>query len=294
MSFDVRPDGGATQSTITRRSFLVGAGAFGAGLAGFAGTHSRHQLEITHRTFAIRDLPDSFVGMRMVQISDIHLEEFTEPWFLERVVNEVNALNPEVVLLTGDFVSRSPRPWRVAYKAAWLCAEILAKLKTQERYAILGNHEAVIGPSHVIEPLKRIGIPTLVDSYVALERGYDRIWICGADDATRNPDLRSALPPSPRAPIILMAHEPDYADTFAKDPRFGLVDLMLSGHSHGGQIRLPLAGPLILPSLGRKYVEGHFQVGRTQLYVNRGIGTVGLPLRFDCPAEITHFTLTRA
>jgi hypothetical protein len=294
MSFDPGSGGSVPQSTITRRSFLVGAGAFAAGLGGFAATHGRHELEITHRTFAIRDLPDPFVGMRMVQISDIHLKEYTEPWFLERVVNEVNALNPEIVLLTGDFISRSPRPWGYAYKAAGLCAEILSGLKTQERYAILGNHEAFIGPSHVIEPLKRVGIPMLVDSYVAIERGYDRIWICGADDATRNPDLRSALPPSPRAPIILMAHEPDYADTFAKDPRFGLVDLMLSGHTHGGQLRLPLAGPLILPSLGRKYVQGHFQIGRTQLYVNRGIGTVGLPLRFDCPAEITHFTLARA
>jgi predicted MPP superfamily phosphohydrolase len=281
---------------MTRRSFLAGAGAvaFGAGLGGFAYTKGRHELEITHRTFAIRDLPDPFVGMRMVQISDIHLEEFTEPWFLERVVNEVNALNPEIVLLTGDFISRAPRIYQFAWKAAGLCAEILSGLKTKERYAILGNHEAAVGPGHVIEPLKRVGIPTLVDSYVAIERGYDRIWICGADDATRYPDLRSALPPRPRAPIILMAHEPDYADIFAKDPRFGLVDLMLSGHSHGGQVRLPLVGPLILPALGRKYVEGHYKVGHTQLYVNRGIGTVGMPLRFDCPAEITHFTLTRA
>jgi predicted MPP superfamily phosphohydrolase len=294
MSFDPGPCDDPMQSKMTRRSFMVGAGALGAGFAGFAGTKGRHQLEITHRTFAIRDLPDSFVGMRMVQISDIHLLEFTEAWFLERVVNEVNALNPEIVLLTGDFVSRSPRIYQYAWKAAGLCAEILSQLKTQERYAILGNHEAAIGPSHVIEPLKRIGIPTLVDSYVALERGYDRVWLCGSDDATRVPDLGSALPPSPRAPMILMCHEPDYADTFAKDPRFALVDLMLSGHSHGGQVRLPVAGPLILPALGRKYVEGHFQVGHTQLYVNRGIGTVGLPLRFDCPAEITHFTLTRA
>jgi predicted MPP superfamily phosphohydrolase len=294
MSFDSGSDGSVARSTITRRSFLVGAGALGLGFAGFAGTKGRHALEITHRTFAIRDLPDPFVGMRMVQISDIHLEEYTEPWFLERVVNEVNALNPEIVLLTGDFISRAPRVYQVAWKAAGLCAEILSGLKTKERYAILGNHEAAVGPRHVIEPLKQVGIPMLVDSYVAIERGYERIWICGADDASRNPDLRSALPPEPRAPIILMAHEPDYVDVFAKDPNFGLVDLVLSGHTHGGQVRLPVAGPLILPSLGRKYVEGHFQIGRTQLYVNRGIGTVGLPMRFDCPAEITHFTLTRA
>jgi predicted MPP superfamily phosphohydrolase len=91
-----------------------------------------------------------------------------------------------------------------------------------------------------------------------------------------------------------MCHEPDYADTLALDPRFQRVDLMLSGHSHGGQVRMPFAGPLILPPLGKKYVEGLFHLGHTQLYVNRGIGTVGMPFRLDCPAEITEITLVRA
>jgi predicted MPP superfamily phosphohydrolase len=91
-----------------------------------------------------------------------------------------------------------------------------------------------------------------------------------------------------------MCHEPDLADVFLPNPLFAKVDLMLSGHSHGGQIRLPFIGPLVLPPMGKKYVEGNFQVGRTQLYVNSGVGTVGLPFRFDCPPEITHITLTRA
>jgi predicted MPP superfamily phosphohydrolase len=280
--------------SITRRSFMLGATAFGVGIAAFASTRGRHQLQITHRTFAIANLPDAFLGFRFVQISDIHLEEYTETWFLEHVVAQVNALNPELVLITGDFVSRGPRAMPVAWRAAGLCAEVLTGLKAPQRYAILGNHDVVVGPEHVIPPLQAHGTPVLVDSYVAIERGHDRLWLCGTDDATRNPTLVNTIPTDPRAPVLLMCHEPDYADILALDPRFQQVDLMLSGHSHGGQVRLPFAGPLILPPLGKKYVEGLFHLGRTQLYVNRGIGTVGLPFRLDCPAEITEITLVRA
>jgi hypothetical protein len=91
-----------------------------------------------------------------------------------------------------------------------------------------------------------------------------------------------------------MCHEPDYVEQVVLHPRFPLIDLMLSGHSHGGQIRLPFIGPLILPPMGQKYVEGLFHFGHMQLYVNRGIGTVGLPFRLNCPAELTHITLVRA
>jgi predicted MPP superfamily phosphohydrolase len=90
-----------------------------------------------------------------------------------------------------------------------------------------------------------------------------------------------------------MVHEPDYADTVRQHPRFPMIDVMLSGHTHGGQVRLPLAGPMVLPPMGRKYVEGAFQIGHMQLYVNRGLGTVGLPMRLNCPPEITHITLIR-
>jgi predicted MPP superfamily phosphohydrolase len=89
----------------------------------------------------------------------------------------------------------------------------------------------------------------------------------------------------------MMVHEPDVLPAVA---RLDGVDLMLSGHTHGGQVRLPFLPPLLLPDLGRHYVEGHFQLGRTQLYVNRGIGAVGLPFRFRCPSEITELTLQPA
>jgi uncharacterized protein len=295
MSFVSDTDGAPKResTSMTRRGFLYGASSLSVGFATYAGTHGRHDLETARRTIAVENLPDAFVGFRIVQISDIHLEEFTESWFLEHVVAETNALKPDLVLLTGDFISKGPRPIEFAWKCAGICAEILSGLKAPQRYASLGNHDQGVGPGHVIEPMRAHGTPFLVDSHVAIERGSDRIWL-GGTEANAAPDLNLSVPADPRAPVLLMCHEPDFADTLALNPRFQSVDLMLSGHSHGGQVRLPLVGPLILPPMGKKYVEGHFQLGRTQLYVNRGIGTVGMPFRFHCRPELTHITLTRA
>ena len=279
----------------TRRAFLGGAAATAVGVAVYSGSHARHEYNITHQTFPIRNLPDAFVGFRMVQLSDIHLEEFTEAWFLERMIAETNALNPDIVVITGDFVSRGPRELTVAYHAAGLAAELLESLRAPQRFAILGNHDVGVGADVVIRNLENHGTPVLVDSYFPLERGSDVLWLAGADDAaTRSPDLDLSVPADPRAPVILLAHEPDFADQVRQHPRFPLIDLMLSGHSHGGQVRLPFVGPLILPPLGKKYIAGHYQFDHMHLYVNRGIGTVGLPFRLNCPAEITHITLTRA
>ncbi len=281
--------------SLTRRGFIATAAAAGLGLATYSGTHARHEFEITHLTIPIRNLPDSFKGFRIVQMSDIHLDEYTEPSFLERMVAQVNKLDPDLVLITGDFVSRGPGPLSVAWKAAGTGAEILSTLKAPQRFGILGNHDVGVGAEHVIRPLEAHGTPILVDSYTPIERGRDVLWLCGADDAgTRRPDLNYAIPARPHAPVLFMCHEPDYVDRVIHHPRFPLIDLMLSGHTHGGQIRLPYVGPLILPPMGQKYVEGMFHFDHMQMYVNRGIGTVGLPFRLNCPAELTHFTLARA
>jgi uncharacterized protein len=281
--------------SITRRSFLAAAAAAGLGIATYAGTHARHEFEITQVTLPIRDLPDAFQNFRIVQMSDIHLEEYTEAFFFERMIKQVNNLDPDLVVITGDYVSRGPRDLSVAWKAAGVGAEILSTLKAPQRFGILGNHDVNVGAEHVIQPLEAHGTPILVDSYTPIERGRDVLWLCGADDAgTRNPDLNFAIPENPRAPVLFMCHEPDYVDDVIPHPRFPLIDVMLSGHSHGGQIRLPYIGPLILPPMGQKYVEGLFHFSHMQLYVNRGIGTVGLPFRLNCPAELTHITLVRA
>ena len=282
-------------SRFTRRHFLIGSGAAAAGFALYSGEVARHEIDIVRRTIAIDDLPTPFHGYTIAQLSDIHLDEYTEPYFLERVVRQVNSLNPDLALLTGDFVTHGAFSFLATRNAAYRCAEILSTLTAPIRYAILGNHDVAVGAPMVIQALTSYGTPVLVNKYVSIERGGDRLWLCGlADPATSDPDLNLTIPADPRAPVILLSHEPDYADTVVKHPRFPLIDLVLAGHSHGGQVRLPFVGALILPPLGEKYVEGYFRFDRMQLYVNRGIGTVGLPFRLNCPPEITLLTLQPA
>ncbi|HMH15130.1 MAG TPA: metallophosphoesterase [Edaphobacter sp.] len=282
-------------SRFTRRKFLVGSGVAAAGLTLYSGEIARHNLDTVHQTIGIKDLPSPFHGYRIVQLSDIHLDEFTEPFFLEHVVHKVNALAPDLVLLTGDFITRGSLTFVASTHAAHRCAEILSTLTSPLRYAILGNHDVSVSAPLVIRSLTSNGTPVLVNEHVAIERNGSRIWLCGSDDlCASHPDINRTVPANPDGPVLLMAHEPDYADIVVNHPRGQLVDLMFSGHSHGGQVRLPFVGPLILPPLGEKYVQGYFRFDKMQLYVNRGIGTVGLPFRLNCPPEITVITLQPA
>ncbi|NYF80303.1 metallophosphoesterase [Granulicella arctica] len=282
-------------SRISRRDFLAGAGAIAAGLSIDAGLIARHEIEFTHRTLNIARLPEAFHGFRIAQISDIHLEEFTESTFLRIAIHRLNKLAPDLVLLTGDFASYGPLSHAFSLRAIERCAELLKKLVCPLRYAVLGNHDANIGSPFVVRTLSESGLPVLVNQHVPIERNGQRFWLCGLDDAgTSNPILDLAVPRDPDGPVVLMCHEPDYADEVIRHPRGPLVDVMLSGHSHGGQVRLPFLGPMVLPPMGKKYVEGLFHFNQMQLYVNRGLGTVGLPFRFNCPPEITLFTLQPA
>lgn len=283
-----------TSSNLTRRAFLAGAvGA--AGLALYANEISRHELEVTQRTFHLNRLPGNFDGFRIVQISDLHLEEFTEDFFLRQVIAQVNALAADLVLVTGDYVSRGPLRYNLAYAAAARCGQLLGELTCPERYGILGNHDQAVGSRIVTDHMENHGLPILTNKHVRIERNGEHFWLGGTDDVSGGkPNLFQAVPDQADAPVILMVHEPDYFDHVIVHARGRYVDLMLSGHTHGGQVRLPGLRPLLLPPLGRVYTEGHYRFENTQLYVNRGVGTVGVPLRLNCPPEITVLTLRPA
>jgi uncharacterized protein len=280
-----------TKPRLTRRSFLsLGAAALG-GLAFYSGEIARHELSVEEHTIQLERLPDVFRGMRIVQISDFHYAEFTEAYFLERMVREVNRLKPDLVALTGDFVTHWIAPVTFSRRMAPECAAILSAIECPLRYAVMGNHDADVGQQYVIEPLKEHGIPTLVNTATALERDGQRLWLAGlgsacADDAHPERAIpRSAI--ADKETVIVLAHEPDILPEVARYK----ADLMLAGHTHGGQVRIPFLPAFHLPDYGRVYVEGWFRHGPTQLYVNRGIGAVGVPLRLNCPPEITVFTL---
>jgi uncharacterized protein len=279
---------------ITRRRFLKLAAASVVGLAFYAGEIERHDIQVVPRTIALDGLPDAFVGFRIVQISDIHLEEYTEATFLKLIVRMTNALRPDLVVLTGDFVSERPAPRHLAVRWGYECAEILSRLTSTERYAVLGNHDVSVNAPAVTDALVSHRIPVLENRFVPIERSGSRIWLAGvADPMNQRADLDLALPRQRRPesePVILLCHEPDYADAVVGHG----ASLILSGHTHGGQIRIPWMRPLFLPGMGKKYLEGNFLLADgTQLYVNRGIGTVNLPFRFRCPPELTLITLAQ-
>jgi predicted MPP superfamily phosphohydrolase len=227
---------------------------------------------------------------------------FTEPFFLRHAVNRINQLKPDAVFLTGDFITgikgvhRFRAVQRFVHGTAQQCASILRELECPLRYAVLGNHDVHVGAAMVMEALTDNGITTLRNSSLPIERSGGRFWLAGLDDPLLgSPDPDLAIPASirniPHEPVVLMCHAPDYVDDLLTYPSGRAVSFMLSGHTHGGQIRLPILGALELPPLGKKYVEGWFRFQGLQLYVNRGLGTVGLPFRFDCPPEISLLTL---
>jgi uncharacterized protein len=158
--------------------------------------------------------------------------------------------------------------------------------------AILGNHDHWNDGKIVEGALHDRGIQVLRNRSLPLERGRSRIWIAGVDDAlVQAADLTKTLHHVPASEaVVLLAHEPDFADYAARFP----VDLQLSGHTHGGQVRLPGIGALILPRLAEKYPEGLNQVGALQVYTNRGLGVINPPVRFNCPPEVTFVTLLPA
>jgi len=287
---------------ITRRRFLKTSAIGAAALALYSGEIERHWIDLREIEIRLPNLPAAFEGARIVQLSDIHMDEYTEPSYLRRVLSHVDSLNPDAVFLTGDFVSEGPASKGFAVGAAWQCANLLSKLKCRQLYAVLGNHDVAVGTKDVTAALTANHIAVLNNACIPIERfgtkSGGRIWLAGVDDPVNgSPDPERAIPASIRnqagEPVILMCHAPDYADHLLTTQAGKAVGLMLSGHTHGGQVRLPLLGPLTLPELGRKYIHGWFRFGDMQLYVNRGIGTVGVPFRLACPPEITLITLRR-
>lgn len=273
---------------LNRRQFLklLGASVASGGLSalggyGYATQVEPYRLSVERLTLPLTGWPERLAGLTVAQLSDFHLYPFTPLWFVEEAVAATNALQPDVVVLTGDYVSDSA-------ESIFDLAPVLARLNPRLGLAaILGNHDHWAGAPTVRRGLRAAGIPLLENSCLTLSNG---LIIAGLDDPwAGRPDLPATLAGvSGNAPLLLLAHEPDFADEFTQDPR---VRLQLSGHSHGGQVRLPGLGAPFLPRYADKYDLGLYQVNQAWLYTNRGIGMTGAPVRFNCPPEITLITL---
>jgi uncharacterized protein len=230
--------------------------------------------------------------LRVVQLSDIHFGSYMTREHLGKIVEATNAQRPDLAVLTGDYVTEPVYDGFGNKHAehAWPCAEVLRDIQAPlGRVAVLGNHDCGTNPDIVTAALSSNNVQVLRNRSMSLERNGRRLWLAGVDDVVKQyarPDL--ALKGVPTDECVLAAvHEPDFAD----EMRRYSVDFQISGHSHGGQVRFPVVGALYLPELGKKYPLGYYRFGDFQLYTNRGVGVIGLPLRLMCPPEITVFTL---
>ena len=241
----------------------------------------------------LRRWPSQLDGFTIALLSDFHYDPVFSVHPIRRSIDLVNNLRPDLVVLTGDFVTVPVSGDPVtAVEGAEPCAELLGQLRAPfGLWAVLGNHDIFSDPTRITSALAANGIRLLLNRAVPIEKDNARFWLCGVDDVMGGlPDLVATLKNVPSGEAaVLLAHEPDYADYVTRYP----IDLQLSGHSHGGQVRLPLVTPLFLPDLARKYVWGLFKVGALTLYTTAGIGTVRVPVRFNCPAEITFIRLSR-
>jgi predicted MPP superfamily phosphohydrolase len=284
---------GQTGRHLTRRSFVkLGASVAATVVAVDGLVLEPNDPKLVELTLPLRRLPTAWDGVRIAQLSDFHYDDTFSAVPLRKAVAVINRLQPDLVLLTGDFVTVPAFSGnrRHAARAIDPCAEILEELTSKlGSFACLGNHDVATDPAHIVSVLQGRKIQVLRNTSEPLERNGNRLWLAGVDDVLEgSADLDVTLQKIPSGePVVLMAHEPDFATHVGKYQ----VDFQLSGHSHGGQIRIPFFGAPVLPKLGAKFPKGLYQVGNLRLYTNVGIGTIVVPVRFDCPPEITLFTL---
>jgi uncharacterized protein len=282
----------------TRRTFLkrttLAAGAAALGLAGYSGLIEPNEVDVQKIELRIQGLSEAFDGFKIALLSDLHFGPYTGAREIGAAVRAANELKPDVVAVLGDFVSEPTVGDSAAgAKKAEPCAKVLSGLRSRlGTFAVLGNHDYVTDPEFVADALQSHGIPLLRNASHPVEQNGGRLWFLGVNDVVfRAAQLDRALAGVPAGETkILLVHEPDFADYSS---RYGIA-VQLSGHSHGGQVRIPGVHPLFLPELARKYYEGYYRVGELQLYTNRGIGTIGLPFRLLCPPEVTLVTLRPA
>jgi predicted MPP superfamily phosphohydrolase len=280
---------------------LAVAGVSAAALA-YATRVEPTWLEVTRRDLLLPRLPAGLEGLRIAHLSDFHLSRIVAPDYLAACVAAAMAERPDLVLLTGDFLTRKPRDFVNV-------TEILAPLSAPLGvYAVLGNHDTCVGADRVAAAVEASGARMLRNRHERIAVNGTDLWVAGIDcphhEQYRLADRRrsgwaqlyrryldSALGGIPAGAFrILLAHIPDVIRDAA---RLG-VDLMLSGHTHGGQVRLPLVGATVVPSrYGHRYAAGEFRVDGATLYVSRGLGTVRFPVRFLCRPELGLLTLKR-
>jgi predicted MPP superfamily phosphohydrolase len=260
-------------------------------------------LELVKLKVGLKHLPHTFDGLKVGQISDIHAGPLVPQKLIREGVDIIIANRPDMIVLTGDFVSGATKFLWTSYggfkeRHYNYCMEELGRLKAPLGvFAVLGNHDFWSGQEvalKIAHGLEGLGVHVLRNKAIPIERNGQYLYIVGVDDYWEGSySLTDALKDVPEdACRILLSHNPDVnedIENLGED-----IDFIISGHTHGGQVVLPFVGALYIPSpFGQKYLAGLIRDQERQTYVSRGLGLFFVPVRINCPPDVSLLTLVR-
>ncbi len=280
----------------SRRAFLL-RGMEGLTAASFVGATygvlaGSSGYEFTEASFTVRDLPPPLDGFTIGLVSDVHSSSFMTKKQMDGYCAALMSLGTDLIVVPGDFVNSQTEevyPFAESFSALHAPCGV---------YGVLGNHDFYApDPDRVAREVDACGVKLLRNDNVIIGKNGARFALMGIDDVGRSDRATSHMQSAARGvpdalPRLLLCHRPYFLEEAAA---MGM-DLVLSGHTHGGQVVLGRIGPVVITpaAIASPYVWGKYSRGRTQMYVSRGIGTVGLPMRVNCPPEVTRITLRRA
>lgn len=274
---------------MTRRTMLtwmMGAGCSACLMGSYPVFIERYLTQFNRYRIPVPNLPAAFQGLRIAQVSDAHCGRLMPRWFVNYLLERVNRAGADVIVCTGDYIhGRDAAQIEVVWPM--LC-ELRAPLGV---YSVLGNHDHWGSAERSLYWLERSG-QNLRGKAIALEKDGERLWLAGIGDLWEDPfPVDSVLSQIPERDCrIVLAHNPDSADT----PFSGRIDLMLSGHTHGGQVRIPFGGAPVLPVKNKTYSSGlKMSTKQQRVFISRGIGWAIYPVRFNCYPEIPILELIR-
>jgi hypothetical protein len=276
---------------LPRRQFLTGLAATPLAAVSLTSAYARliepYNYRIAETDIFIRDLPDAFEGFRIAQLTDIHHSRILGIEQIQRTVELANETKPDLMVLTGDYTTSYRRFIEP-------CAEALGRLHAPGGvWSVLGNHDHYTDPELTTWSLQRNRIAVLNNRNTQIRRGGDAIQLSGIDDWSWGGTdwTRAFYGLSLKRPTVLLSHQPGVIDF----PQTESISLILSGHTHGGQIDLPWLGPPArVFTKDLKYAHGLYHRGETQLFVSSGTGVIGLPVRFGVRPEIAVLRLRRS
>lgn len=285
------------------KRLLWSGASLATGVVAYPSLIEPHRVQLNHVPLLVRGLPRAFDGLTIAHVTDLHRSRYVSRAYLDRCIDLVNAQQPDLIAFTGDYLTHGRRwsargrtvygdPTEAPDYARDAVASVAGARAKHGVFASLGNHDHWYDAAEVTALIERAGIPVLRNANTTVRINGETLPVVGLGDLwTEGVDVPRAFAGVNSPFALVLMHNPD---TFENWSRPG-AHLILSGHTHGGQINIPLLGPPVVPSMyGAKYACGLFQRGDAQMYVSRGVGLIYPPVRFNCRPEIAVFHLQSA